>query len=99
MISSLIYLVGGFIETLIGLRFVFLLLGANPASDFVHWIYSWSAPFVAPFAGIFGQNITVTGSGAVTASIFDWAALTAFVIIGLFVALVGGALRRTAHRV
>lgn len=84
MLGRAIYAIGGFIETLIGLRFVFELAGANPMNGFVHWIYTWSAPFIAPFSGIFGQNATITGNGTVASSVFDWTALIALVIYGLF---------------
>ena len=42
------------IEGLIAIRFCLLLLGANPASGFVNAMYAITAPFVAPFVGIFG---------------------------------------------
>jgi hypothetical protein len=63
MIASILYLLGGLVEVLVGLRFIFRLVGANPTSPIVHWIYFWSTPFVAPFAGIFGQSPTVTVTG------------------------------------
>jgi uncharacterized protein YggT (Ycf19 family) len=85
-------MIGGFIVMLLGLRIVLRLLGANPDSAFVSWVYSWSTPFVAPFAGIFGQNATVTGTGTVTTGVFDWSALIAFVVIGALVAIIGGAI-------
>lgn len=91
MIRNFIYVIGGFIEALVGLRFVLRLLGANPSNGFVDWIYQWSAPFVAPFAGIFGQDATVAGRGVVTASVFDWAALIAFIVVAIIVALIGRA--------
>lgn len=98
MIGSLIYIIGGFIEVLLGLRFVFHLFGANPASQLVSWVYNWSAPFVAPFNNIFGTNATATGTGTVTTGYFDWAALIALVVIGLIVAVIGSALaRRSPH--
>lgn len=89
MLASIIYAIVGFIEGLIGLRFLLRLLGANPASGFVDWIYDWSTPFVTPFAGIFGQEASVTGEGIVTQSVFDWTALIALVVyalIGLLIA-------------
>lgn len=98
MIGAIVYAIGGFIETLIGLRFVFQLLGANPASAFVVWVYDWSTPFVAPFAGIFGVNPTITGPGVVTTSVFDWTALVALVIIGLIFGLVGRLFLGGSHR-
>ncbi len=97
MIVALIYAIGGFIEMIIGLRFVLRLLGANPASGFVQWVYDWSTPFVAPFAGIFGQESTITGAGVVTTSVFDWTALIALIIIGLVIALIARIFARTGR--
>jgi len=88
MFAGILYAVGGFIEILIGLRFLFRLLGANADSSFVQWIYSWSTPLVAPFAGIFGQQATVTGPGVAASSVFDWTALIALIIYGLIVAVI-----------
>lgn len=87
MIGTIVYVIGGIIETLVGLRFVFRLLGANPDNAFVSWVYDWSTPLVAPFAGIFGQSATVAGPGVVTASVFDWTALIAFLIYALIFGL------------
>jgi hypothetical protein len=87
VLAWLVSVIGGFIEALIALRFVLRLLGANPLNGFVQWVYDWSTPFVAPFAGIFGQSATVTGPGVVTRSVFDWTALIAFIVIGIIVAL------------
>lgn len=99
MLAGIIYAIGGFIELLVGLRFFFRLLGANPASGFVNWIYDWSSPFVAPFAGIFGQETTVpTGVGVVTQSVFDWTALIALIIYGLLTGLIGKAFVRFSRR-
>ena len=42
MIARIIAAIIGFIEIIIGLRFIFLLIGANPNSQFVSWIYDWS---------------------------------------------------------
>lgn len=94
MFGFIVYAIGGFIEILVILRFLLRLLGANPASGFVQWIYDWSTPFVRPFAGIFGQNATVTGHGVVTSSVFDWTALVAFVVYGLVLAVLGRAFAR-----
>ncbi|MGI9027296.1 MAG: YggT family protein [Candidatus Saccharimonadales bacterium] len=88
MLAGILYAVGGFIELLIGLRFLFRLLGANGDSSFVHWIYSWSTPLVTPFAGIFGQEATVTGPGVAATSVFDWTALIALVIDCVIIAVI-----------
>ena len=100
MVAGIIYFIGGFIEALVGLRFVFRLLGANPANGFVGFIYDWSTPFVTPFSGIFGQDATVVhGAGTVTASVFDWTALIALVVIGIIIGLIGTFLGRRYTRV
>lgn len=91
MISGIAYAIVGFIEALIGLRFILRLVGANPASGFVDWIYDWSTPLVTPFAGIFGQEASIAGSGVVTQSVFDWTALIALVVYGLLGALIARA--------
>lgn len=96
MLASIVYAIFGIIELLLGLRFVLLLLGANAASPVVAWIYSWSTPFAAPFAGIFGQHVTVTGPGVVTQSVFDWTALVALIIYGLVGAIIARLLANTS---
>lgn len=90
MIAGIIYAIGGILEALVALRFVLRLIGANPANAFVDWVYQWSTPVVAPFSGIFGQDATIVhGVGAVTASVFDWTALVALVVIGIVVGVIG----------
>jgi hypothetical protein len=99
MFAGLVYAIGGFIEILIGLRFVFRLIGANPATPFVQWIYDWSRPFVAPFAGIFGQNTsTAAGPSDALNGMFDWTALISLIIIGLIVGILGSLLTRNRAR-
>lgn len=88
MIAAIIYVIGGIIEAFVGLRFLFEFLGANPDSPFVRFIYDWSTPLVAPFAGIFGQDPVIHGAGVVTASVFDWSAVVAFVVYGLVFGLI-----------
>lgn len=53
--QRIVWLIVGFINALIALRFVLLLLGANRDVPFMDFVYSVSAPFVAPFVGIFGE--------------------------------------------
>lgn len=50
-----VWFIFGLISIIIAIRFVFLLLGANRGAAFTDLIYSVSAPFVAPFVGIFGE--------------------------------------------
>ncbi len=93
MISSILYAIVGFIEVILGLRFVFRLIGANPGSSIVAWVYRWSEPFAAPFAGIFGQN-TATGPGVVAGSVLDWTALIAMLVFALIAGIIGRLVRR-----
>lgn len=53
--QRVIWFIAGLISVIIALRFVFLLLGANRGAGFTDFIYNVSAPFVAPFVGIFGE--------------------------------------------
>jgi YGGT family len=53
-LQQAIYLIFGIIEGLIAIRFVLRVLGANPAAGFASFIYGITAPFLAPFVGMFG---------------------------------------------
>lgn len=75
--SYLVYFIFGLLEVLLAFRFVFKLLGANPSTGFVDFIYSLSSIFVAPFAGIFSTSST---EGDVTTSIFEPATLVALIV-------------------
>lgn len=72
-IKQVIYFIFGAINTLLIIRFVFLLLAANPASAFVRFVYALSQPFVAPFLGIFGEPVF-------DGSVIEWASLVAIAI-------------------
>jgi uncharacterized protein YggT (Ycf19 family) len=60
-----IYLLFGFIEVLLAIRFVLRLFGANAQAGFAQLIYGVTAPLVAPFQGLFG---TVQSDGSVLES-------------------------------
>ena len=55
--TRIIWYVAGVLLVLLAFRFVFALLGANPANGFANFIYSTSHPFVSPFFGIFNYNL------------------------------------------
>lgn len=76
LISTLINLIFGIIISLVALRLVFMIFKANPANNFVAWIYDASQPFVAPFAGIF-QDIILLGGR------LEMATVVALVVYGL----------------
>lgn len=53
--QRIVYYIGGVIVSLLFIRLILQLLGANQGADFVGFIYSLTAIFVAPFYGIFGE--------------------------------------------
>jgi YggT family protein len=75
-IQQAIVFIFGFIATMLAIRFVLLLLGANQASGFVQLVYGITQPFVAPFLGMFGEP-------AVGASVVEWASLVGIVVYSL----------------
>jgi hypothetical protein len=52
---QIIWWVVGFIDVLIGIRFLLKIFGANPA-PFVRFMYDLTWPLVAPFHGIFNSD-------------------------------------------
>ncbi|HEX6656365.1 MAG TPA: YggT family protein [Candidatus Limnocylindria bacterium] len=88
-----IWLIFGVIIALIGIRILFLALGANEGNGIVDSIYAITEPFVAPFRGIFSID-QIRPSGH---NVFDFAALVA--IIGwLLVAVLINAILRIPDR-
>jgi hypothetical protein len=75
-----VYYIVGALEVLLVFRLGLKILGANPDSGFVLFIYTLSQPFVAPFNGIF-QNVGSTASGIV--SVLEPGVLLAMLIYGL----------------
>jgi hypothetical protein len=54
--ERIVYLIGGILLAILGLRFLLMLLGANSGAGFADFIYSVSHPFVAPFFGLFNYK-------------------------------------------
>lgn len=75
-VSQLVWLVFGVGIALIAIRFVLLLLGANPDAGFTDFIYTVTNPLVRPFEGIFGAPDLETG-------VFDPASLVAIAVYSL----------------
>lgn len=75
-----IWFVVGALEVLLAFRFVMKMLGANPVSGFVDFVYSISGVFVSPFRGIFTSPTT---QGDITAAVFETAAVVAMVVYAL----------------
>lgn len=55
-ITGIIYFLLGVLEVILGLRFIFRLLGANEGSDFIMFLYNLSHNFVGPFNNIFNDQ-------------------------------------------
>ncbi|MDQ2086972.1 YggT family protein [Herbivorax sp. ANBcel31] len=75
-----IYYTLGVLEILIAFRFIFKLLGANPKSGFVVFLYSITNIFIAPFSGIFESFTT---NGLSVQSIFEPASIIAMLVYGI----------------
>jgi hypothetical protein len=91
--GGILSIVFGLIELIIGARFVFQLIGANPDDSIVSWTYSVSSPLVAPFTTVFGEaNKSVAGT--LPHSVFEPATLIALIVYGV----IGGILLRITAR-
>jgi len=76
MAQRVIWFILGVINVLLITRFVLLLLGANNDAGFVTFIYNITAPFVAPFVGIFGQP-------TYGQFMIEWSSLLAMIVYSL----------------
>jgi hypothetical protein len=88
--TNIIWYIVGFIGVLLAIRFVLKLLGANPESGFVDFIYAVSGVLTAPFDNIFG--VTRTTSGEVN-SVFEPSILVA----GVVYTLIGWGISKLIH--
>jgi YggT family protein len=61
-VERIVILLGSTLTTLLGLRFVFALLDANPGSGIVTFVDGFTGPFVAPFYGLFNYDHASLGS-------------------------------------
>jgi YggT family protein len=85
--ERIVWLIAGVIITLLGLRFVFALLGANPNNALAQFVYNVSHPFVAPFFNLFNYNYIDNGVGRV--EIFTLVAILVYALVaGLIARLV-----------
>lgn len=73
---AIIWWVVGLIDTLIAIRFLLKMFGANTTAAFVQFMYDLTAPLVAPFHGIF--NTTAQGR-----SVFEPESIVAIIIYTL----------------
>lgn len=80
MLRRIMAIVFGAIEIILGFRFFFKILGANPGNVFVKGIYDVTQFVVDIFAGIFSSAVT---EGAETSSIFEPGTLIAMLVVAL----------------
>ena len=77
---SIVYYILGVIEVLLAFRFIFKLLGASKASEFVSFLYLITQSIIAPFSGIFRTAVT---QGGVMQSIFEPATVIAMIVYAI----------------
>ena len=87
-------LIFGVLVTLIGLRIVLLLFGANAGNALVDFIYGVTEPLVSPVRGVFNMDV-IAPTGA---SILDVAALVSLVGWSLIAILIVAILRLPDRR-
>jgi uncharacterized protein YggT (Ycf19 family) len=63
-VSRIVYFLMGVLEVLLALRFLFRVINAESGNGFVNFIYNFTRPFVAPFNGIFNDQVLNRGSVA-----------------------------------
>lgn len=80
--ENIMYYILGILEVVLAFRFVLKLLGANPASGFVDFVYGLSGIFVAPFNAIF---TTGEAAGNVVKAELEPATLIAMLVYALIV--------------
>ncbi len=76
IVIDAIWLIVGIVLVLLALRFVLLLLGANPDAGFTQFIYAVTAPLMVPFTAVFGETV-------LDQSVFDWSTLLAMAVYAL----------------
>lgn len=75
-----VYYILGIIEILLGFRLILKLLGANPVSGFVNFIYTVSGIFEYPFRGIFRAPST---QGFETKAVFEPSTIVAMIVYAI----------------
>jgi len=75
-----IYFILGLLEVFLAFRLVFKLLGANPVSGFVSFIYATTQIFLAPFTAIFRSAVT---QGIETSAVLEPSVIIAMIVYAL----------------
>jgi len=74
LLYQLVNLIIGMVELSLAFRFFLRLMGANPGSDFVAFIYQITAPLMVPFQAVFGAAPVAEGG------IVEWSVLLAMLV-------------------
>lgn len=75
-----VYYILGVVEVLLAIRLIFKLLGANPSSPFVSFIYSLTQFGLLPFASIFRTAVT---KGIETQAVLEPATIIGMIVYAL----------------
>jgi len=96
LVNFFVALVVGFL----GLRFILRLLAANPGNTFVSWIYDVTAELLAPFQGIFPQQVIEGGYVVEFSTLFAMLiyAVIGYLILALVSALTPAPVTRTVEK-
>lgn len=78
--KKVVYYILGILEVLLAFRLVFKLLGANPKSGFVSFIYAVSQVFLIPFTAIFRAAST---QGIETKAVLEPSTIIAMIVYAL----------------
>ncbi len=79
--AGIVYMIFSAIIVLLVVRLLFSLLGANPGNAIAHFVYTTSAPLVAPFFGLFTRQPQLGIAG------FEFETLVAIIVYGLIAAI------------
>lgn len=75
-----VYYILGILEILLAFRLIFKILGVNPGSGFVSFIYSITELFMAPFTAIFRSAAT---DGIETKAVLEPSTIIAMIVYAL----------------
>lgn len=75
-VTQVIWLLLGILESVLALRFLFKLIGVNPANTFATLLYGFTDLFVAPFASL-------TRAPAAEGMVFEFSTLIAMIVYAL----------------
>lgn len=77
--ERVVWFIAGILLTLLGLRFLFALLGANPDSGIANFVYDVTYPFVTPFFNLFSYDVVSAGDSRV--EIFTLVAMLIYALV------------------